>query len=363
MPINNKHKLSLPLSLFLAHDDYDHIDEKNYISATKLITPIRALILSMRTPNTDIDVLDLLASRIGTASHDRLEKAFLNGNYKVNMRKLGYDEELIKRTKINPESVSEGDNPIYLEKRSIKELHGYKIGGKFDVVLNDGVRDLKTTKTFTYVKTMAEQPELNRILAMSKEECESEYLRTHTATGADTDYKFELLCKNCPKTMDYVLQGSIYRWLNQDIITKPTMHIDFIFTDWKAYEADAKLEYPQQAALSVEFPLMSLNETEEWLTSKINNINKYKDLDQDQMPECNIQELWQDPPKYKYFKNPLGKRATKVFDSLSEANQRLITDGSVGKIDTHEGKPKRCLYCSGAVICKQAQMFIADGLL
>ena len=317
--LKNESNVSLPLAMFLAHDDYDMVKEPNYISATALIKPIRAIILEMRVDSKgkENDVLDFLASRIGTASHDRLEKAFMNGNHVKNMRKLGYPQSIIDRIKINPETLNEGDIPIYLEQRTIKPLMGYSIGGKFDVILEDTVRDLKTTKVFKWLKG-----------------------------------DFE----------DYQLQGSIYRWLNPDKIKNDIMFIDFLFNDWKKYEADAKPEYPQKAAQSKQLALMSYEATEEWLVNKLTSITNLMKADQDKIPECTQKDLWMDPPKYAYFKSPEGKRATKVFDNQTDANDRLMKDNSVGKIEVRMGQPKRCNYCNASPICNQYKNYLAQGI-
>ena len=317
--ITNNTNLSLPLAMFLVMDDYDHVSKSNYISATSLLRPIKATILQGRLKGEiENDVLDFVASRVGTSAHDRLEKAFLNGNHVKNMRKLGYPEDIISRTKINPVNPHEADIPIYLEKRTIKELNGYLIGGKFDTVVEDTVRDLKTTKVFKWIKGDFEE---------------------------------------------YELQGSIYRWLNPDIIKNDYMYIDFIFTDWKKFEAKAKKEYPQYPAQSKRLPLLSLEDTEKWISGKLTQITSLIDKDQDELPECTQKELWQDEPKYAYFKNPLGKRATKVFSNLLDANTKLLADGSVGKIDTRNGTPKRCNYCNARPICNQYAQFVNEGLM
>ena len=313
----NNTDLSLPLQLFMVHSDYDHISDAAYISATSLLKPTKATILGMRIKNRDIDALDLVASSVGTASHDRLEKAFLNGNHIINMKKLGYSNDVIKNMRINPEIVEDFHTPVYLERRSIKSFKNWQIGGKFDFVFSGMVRDLKTTKVFSYMKQ-----------------------------------EFE----------DYRIQLSIYKWLNPDIITDPYGAIDFIFTDWKAFEVGTKTNYPAQPALSIKILLMTDAEVEIWLDEKLSNLEKYVNSAQINIPDCTNKELWQDPPKYAYFKNASAKRATKVFDNYAEAQSRLLTDGSVGKIDTRLGTPKRCNYCFKAD-CEQAQNYILEGVL
>jgi len=318
MPVSNNSNMSLPLSIFMVHSDYDLIKGDDYISATSLLKPIKSTILGGRIKGSAMDTLDLVASAVGTASHDRLEKAFLNGNHVTNMKKLGYPEEVIKNVLINPKEVEPGDFPIYLEKRSVKTLNGWRIGGKFDFVMEGIVRDLKTTKVFKWMKG-----------------------------------DFE----------DYILQGSIYRWLNPDIITEDYMYIDFIFTDWKAFEYESKEGYPRYPAISKAMDLLSIEETEAWLSGRLALLESYADAEQGDIPNCTQHELWMDSPRYAYYKNPDGKRATKVFKDFREANDRLLKDGSVGKVETRLGKPKRCDYCSAKPICSQCQEYVSIGLL
>jgi len=318
MPVSNNSNMSLPLSIFMVHNDYDLIKGADYISATSLLKPIKSTILGGRIKGSAMDTLDMVASAVGTASHDRLEKAFLNGNHVTNMKKLGYPEEVIKNVLINPKGVEPGDFPIYLERRSIKPLNGWRIGGKFDFVAEGIVRDLKTTKVFKWMKGDFEE---------------------------------------------YILQGSIYRWLNQDIITEDYMYIDFIFTDWKAYEYESKEGYPKYPAISKAMDLMTVEETEAWLSTRLSLLETYADAEQGDIPNCTQYELWQSDPVYKYFKNPKGKRATKNFKDFAEANQRLLNDGAVGIVKTVLGEPKRCGYCSANPICEQYASMVKKGLI
>jgi len=318
MEITNNFNLALPLQLFMVHSDYDHIDKENYISATGLIKPIKAIVLNLQGNVTGSnDVLDSLASSVGTASHDRLEKAFLNGNHIINMRKLGYDEDTISRIKINPTEVQETDIPIYLEKRTIKKLGKYLIGGKFDICLEGTVRDLKTTKVFSYTK--------------------------HDFSA-------------------YKLQMSIYKWLNPDIIKKPYGYIDFIFTDWKAFETEKK-GYPQTPALSERITLFTSEEVETWLSNKLNQIESLRNATQDMLPKCTHEELWQEANKWAFYAKPDSKRATKVSEDEAEINQLFISKGSKGRVEHRQGKIKRCNYCVGPDNCKQAQEYVVQGLL
>jgi len=318
MKITNKHNIDLPMAMFLVNDDYDLIKENNYISVTGLLKPIKAIILNSRIEASAPDVLDFVASRVGTSIHNYFEAAWLNGKHIINMKKLGYPDNIINKIKINPNNPDKNDFPVYLEQRVIKTIHGYKIGGKYDLILENTIHDVKSVKAFSVMKN---------------------------------------------DTTDYKLQMSIYKWLNQDKVTENFGKILFLVTDFKQFEADAKPNYPQLPILTKKIPLMSIEETEAWINNKLHAIESLIDADQSLLPDCTNKELWQDPTKYAYFKNPTGKRATKVFDTADLANIKLMSDGSVGKIEVRPGKPKRCNYCSVKESCHQAQAFSAQGLL
>jgi len=192
--LTNVSNLSLPLAVWLSEDLYDH--DPGTISATKLIKSTKQIIMSGRIPKADrtIDISTLIKSRIGTDIHTGIEQAWLN-NYQQSLKDLGYPQKVIDRVQINPkrEDLTEGSIPVYMEIRTKKEVGNYTVGGKFDFVAEGRLRDFKSTSTFAYVN------------------------RTNDAK--------------------YILQGSIYRWLNPDIITKDNMAIDFIFTDWSQAKA------------------------------------------------------------------------------------------------------------------------------
>ncbi len=50
MVITNRGDIPLGLAVWLLHDEYDYINEPNYISVTSLMKPIRHIILPPRVP-------------------------------------------------------------------------------------------------------------------------------------------------------------------------------------------------------------------------------------------------------------------------------------------------------------------------
>lgn len=314
---------SVPLSMavFLATDNYDH--EDHTISATALLKPIRQLILASRVPQEQqlVDITSLVKSRMGSAIHDAIERSWVE-NHQQSMLALGYPERVAKRVLVNPEphEVTEDVIPVYLEQRSYREIMGYTVSGKFDFVGEGRVEDFKSTSVNTWI--------------------------------------------NDNKTDDYQLQGSIYRWLNPEIITQDHMAIQFLFTDWFPGRAKADPKYPQRPVEQKLIPLLPIEETEAFIRNKLTQIQKYQNSPEELLPLCNDKELWRTEPQFKYYKNPeKTSRSTKNFDNKQDAYLRLAQDGNVGIVVEVPGQVIACKYCPAFPVCSQKDALVAEGSL
>lgn len=317
----NVSNVPLSMAVFLATDQYDYVDDPHYISATSIIKPLRQLILASRVKNDDValDLVNMVSSRMGSAIHDSIERAWKN-NYKNALQILGYPSKVIERVKINPsnEDLEEDTIPIYLEQRAFKKVGKWTIGGKFDFVGDGRVEDFKSTSTYTAI--------------------------------------------NKSKDNDYILQGSIYSWLNPEIITQDEMAIQFIFTDWSAAKARADANYPQSRIQQRVLKLKSLQETEAFITRKLRMIEQYWDAKEEDIPYCSDEELWRSEPVFKYYKNPAKtSRSTKNFEDRQDAYLRLAEDGHVGVVIEQPGQVTACKYCAGFSLCSQKDQLIAAG--
>ena len=323
--ITNHTNIPLSLAVWLAHDDYDYIDDPTVISATSLLKPIRSIVLERQ--NMELmkmqDVSAMVPSRMGTAIHDAIEKAWTSKMKLADiLSKMGYPEDVITRIKINPEPAEIQDDSIviYMEQRATKEICGFKVTGKFDFCMEGTLEDFKSTGVYNYI------------------------------SGSNKE--------------KYRQQMSIYRWLNQDKVTSDQGHIRYIFTDWSALKAIQDKKYPSSRLVDQTLDLMSLHETEEFIRDILDQVNLMMDWTQDVLPECNREELWQKPDVFKYYKDPSKKqRATKNFNTYAEAHERLLKDNSVGEIVSVPGSINRCKYCNVVGICDQAQQFINNGSL
>lgn len=320
---SNQTNLPLPIAVWLAHDTYDR--EAAGLSATTLMRPTRQVILAKRVPAGEgiIDISGMIKSRIGTAIHDAIEGAWLSDKLDTTLTSLGLSDKIVKRLLVNPIEIPEGKPviPVYLEKRSSREVLGVKITGKFDFIADGRVHDFKTTSTFAY-----------------------------TSSNKDEDY---------------ILQGSIYRWLNPDIITDDMMSIIFIFNDWNKnrYLSDRD-NYPPSQITSRDFLLLPEATVQKFVEAKVNELIKCENLDESELPLCTDKELWRKEDTFKYYKNPAAVgRSTKNFDSYREAYQRFIDDGSVGRIDTVKGTVQACHYCPAFNLCSQKDALLEAGEL
>lgn len=318
----NVSEVPLALAVFLATDHYDHNDDPNVISATTLLKPLRQIILPNRIPAGEglVSLADMMNSRMGTAIHDGIEKAWMT-NYRTAMQALGLPQRVIDRVKINPLSqdlIGPDDIPIYLEQRLIRQLGKWKITGKFDFIGEGKVQDFKSTSVFTYKKQ----------------------------TGADK----------------YTQQGSIYRWLDPVKIHQDQMDIHYIFTDWKAGMIKSDPGYPPKRFHTQSFELMSLNETEAFIRKKLALIEQYWDAPEEEIPQCSDEELWRSEPQFKYYKNPeKTARSTKNFDTMQDAIIRLSEDGNVGIVKEVPGQVTACKYCPAFAACTQKDQLVAAG--
>lgn len=324
MIITNTSGIPLSLAVWCVHDEYDYINEPNYISVTKLMKPVRQLILPGRVPMEEriADAADYISSALGHSLHDSIEKAWVKG-HRHNLKKLGYPDGVIDRVLINPqpEDLKPDSIPVYLEQRAFRKIKvggtEFTIGGKFDMVAEGIVHDNKSTTAYTWLYG-----------------------------GKDDDYK---------------MQGSLYRWLNPDKITEDFIRICFIFTDWQKVQAASNPNYPQKRLEYKDIPLMSLEDTESWVIQKISQFMKYSEAEQDAIPECTDEELWRSDPKYKYYSDPTktSGRSTKNFDNPVEARNYLVEKQGKGVIITVPGEVKRCGYCDAAPICNQRKRIFA----
>ena len=327
MKITNDYMVDLPIAVWLLQDGYksgaSDAPPGELISVTTLMKPTKQLILqrTVDLSQTTMDVSEMVARRMGHSLHDSIERAWTEGNWQQSMRTLHYPQRIIDTIKINPnpEDLKDGDIPIYLEKRGFKQFQGLVITGQMDFLIGTSYRDFKSTSTFAW-----------------------------TSTNKDDDY---------------ILQGSLYRWVMPDYIKNDVMRIEFIFTDWLKYRAKVDPKYPQAKVAHREFPLMSLADTEQWVVDKIDDIKANVGKRQEEMVPCNDKQLWRGEDTFKYYaKEETAKakgRCTKRFESATDAELHRQAKGK-GVVVKDPGLVKACTYCPAFPVCDQRANYFKD---
>ncbi len=326
MKLLNENYVPLSMALWLATDEYDHNYDPKHISCTGLLKPLRQIVLSRRIEESDdIDISSFVPSRMGSAIHDAVGRIWLTKELRDKALKLlGHSEDMIKRIKVNPKKseLTPDTIPVYIEQRYSREVSGYNVSGQSDFIGDGLLEDFKSTGTYTWIK----------------------------------DTSTEL----------HQLQGSIYRYLAPEIITKDFMYIRFVFTDWSKLQAiiGKKKNYPQHRLMSKKIPLLSLEETEKYIKDRIQLIVSNLNVPEKELPQCTPEELWRGDSVFKYYKNPdKTTRSTKNFVTYEEAEARRLKDNCVGIVKEVKGKVKRCNYCSALDICTQKDEYLNNGTL
>lgn len=310
--INNSN-LPLSMQVFLAHNSYDGTNEGKSISATSLLKSTRQIILGGRIEDdVPIELISLVPSRIGTAFHEAVEAAWKSDGLMDTLKSLNVPKGLRERLRVNPVEVTEDIIPVYLEQRTSKQFKGWGINGQFDIIVNGVLEDIKSTSVYSYM--------------------------------SQTNVK------------KYQLQGSIYRWLNPELITEDYMLIDYIFTDWNKHRALSGNGYPTERIMSQKIPLLSLEETERFIEGKLRELDSNLSKDEWELPKCTAEELWRTDTKYKYLSKPDAKRG-KNFDSAAEAQAYLHEKGK-GTVIEVLGEVKACKYCAAFALCSQKDQYL-----
>ena len=326
----NNTGISLMMALWLANDEYDY--DPNTISATKILRPIRQLVLAPRVDQklSVIDVSSFFKSRMGTAIHAGIQRAWTVPPERLQqlLQMLGMDQLTASQFVVNPEpsQVRPDQIPVYIEQRYYRDIEvggvTYRISGMVDFVAGGYLHDTKTTSTFTH--------------------------------------------KLSDKDEDYILQGSIYRWLAPHIITQSTLKIGFAFPDWMPGRAKTDANYPSSPVPDKTYDLMSFAETEAYITNKLRMIQELRDAPEKDIPLCNDKELWRRASEFKYYMpvkktGEISKRAKATEPSMELLNKRIAEIGPGGLVKEIKGGVMACNYCPAFHACSQKDQLIQQG--
>lgn len=163
------------------------------------------------------------------------------------------------------------------------------------------------------------------------------------------DYK----CTSTYKVMmsdmkDWERQLNVLRWLaHMNNYPVEKLRIIAILRDWRKADAKHKIGYPQQPVVTIDIPVWPLDETYQYILSRI---NIHKDAEAGAVTACTDEERWYTGTTYA-LKKVGGKRAIKVVERKEELGSP-IPDGTF--IEERLGFYRRCSdYCEVSNFCEQ----------
>lgn len=153
---------------------------------------------------------------------------------------------------------------------------------------------------------------------------------------------------------EWIFQGNINRLMLEEngFAVKRILNVA-LYRDWKKSQVGSKKDYPPHQVQQFEIPIWSTEDTEEFITRRIEEFERAKAI----LPECSPEERWYSGDKYALIKTG-NKKATKLFDTEKEAkDHQEIFDMVKGyKVEFRAGVNRRCdNYCVVAEHCAQFQ--------
>jgi hypothetical protein len=220
----------------------------------------------------------------------------------------------------------------------------------------------------------------------SKYECETRLRYTvnnRLITGAfdmvyDSSHMYDLKNTSCWKGMfgdkfDWAAQSNIYRWMyhqDRDVVLK-ALSIIALFRDWNKNQMfRSGPKYPKYPAVEYKMPVWELDETWEFMEGRVNEMIKYEDTPDDDLPECTYEDMWSEPDQVAVMSTRLKSRALRVLSSMKAAknfvNIHLAKPDCKDTVQSlsYEVRPavrKRCVdWCPVNNYCCQYQKYLAD---
>lgn len=150
---------------------------------------------------------------------------------------------------------------------------------------------------------------------------------------------------------DWKRQGLMYAWLLRKN-GLPCEKIVFyaILKDWNKTKAKVETDYPKLPIVKVEFSVEDLDEIDNYIRAKIDEIIFYEDKPDSELPLCAPEDRWHDKDTFAVMKNGR-KSALRVFNSMEEA-ETWKAENSGDFIETRLGADKKCIdYCLCCTKC------------
>lgn len=178
-----------------------------------------------------------------------------------------------------------------------------------------------------------------------------------------SDYKVTSAWAVQQDKQEWIDQLNLYAWLVERVKGEPVsgLQIIGIVRDWSRREAALKDTYPQAPIVTLDIPLWSYEDREEFVRRRLTMHNEanFAAVSGD-MPECTSEEMWEKKTTYAVMKEG-GKRAKKVFEIKEDAAVFAGQQKEAHYVETREGGRTRCeSFCQVAPFCKQYQTYLKE---
>jgi hypothetical protein len=169
---------------------------------------------------------------------------------------------------------------------------------------------------------------------------------------------------------DWHRQLNIYAWMVEKVKKVPVgkLQIIAIIRDWSARDAQTKENYPNSPVATIDIPLWTFEEREQFMTKRIyDHGTALFEMETDgDLPDCTAEEMWEKKTSYALKKDG-NVRAKSVHETQEAAEEALIKALSVAKknegfsIEIRQGERTRCKsYCQVAPFCSQYQNYMKE---
>jgi len=171
-----------------------------------------------------------------------------------------------------------------------------------------------------------------------------------------------------PDMEEWTQQQNLYAYLlHRRGVDVESLTINAWFKDWKEGNAVRDRSYPQNQTIEYQLPLWSWEESEAFLMDRLTFHYSCEKVDDKNLPVCTAEERWerfddQTHVHYAIFKDPKAKRAHRVikttFDDAVDYLKKWKGRTSESFIEERFPIPRKCIkYCDAAPFCSWFQMW------
>jgi len=124
-----------------------------------------------------------------------------------------------------------------------------------------------------------------------------------------------------------------------------------LLKDWSKRKAEEDPNYPRCQMKVVPLKLWTAVEQRHYIEDRIKELEKYKDVPDDEIPECNPEQRWHKDDKWAVMKGK-NKRASRVLNSEADAEKYMEMNEGDFSIVFRPGIDTKCIdYCACNIFC------------